>query len=194
MVLIKTSQGEIKVKLYDRTPIHRDNFLKLAKDGFYDGLLFHRVIKDFMIQGGDPESKDAPPTKQLGNGGPGYTLPAEIVPEYFHKKGALAAARTGDQSNPTRRSSGSQFYIVQGNVWDEAKLNMLEQRLNTKLSPEQRKAYSTVGGTPHLDAQYTVFGQVVDGIEIVDKIAATQTAAGNRPTNDVKILEMKILK
>ncbi len=193
-VLIKTTMGDIVVKLYDTTETHRDNFIKLVKEHYYDGLLFHRVITDFMIQGGDPTSKNAPAGKMLGNGGPGYTLPAEILPKYYHKRGALAAARTGDQMNPTRRSSGSQFYIVTGRVYTDAELNKLEKSMNTKFTPEQRKAYTTVGGTPFLDGQYTVFGEVVKGMDVVDKISRVPRDKNDRPKQDVKIISMEIVK
>ena len=193
-VLIKTTMGNIVVKLYDTTETHRDNFIKLVNEHYYDGLLFHRVITDFMIQGGDPNSKNAPAGKMLGNGGPGYTLPAEILPKYFHKRGALAAARTGDQMNPTRRSSGSQFYIVTGRVYTDAELNKLEKNMNTKFTPEQRKAYTTVGGTPFLDGQYTVFGEVVEGMDVVDKISRVPRDKNDRPKEDVKIISMEIVK
>jgi peptidylprolyl isomerase/peptidyl-prolyl cis-trans isomerase B (cyclophilin B) len=193
-VKIETTKGTITVMLYDETPVHRDNFVKLAESGFYQGLLFHRIISSFMIQGGDPESKDAPAEKMLGNGGPGYDLPAEIVPKYFHKKGALAAARTGDQTNPQRRSSGSQFYIVQGKTYTDMQLDGMEKQLFTKFTEEQRDAYATVGGVPHLDAQYTVFGEVVEGLDIVDKIAAVEKGANDRPVADVKIIKMTVIK
>ena len=193
-VLIKTTMGDIKVKLYPRTIHHTQNFIKLVKDHYYDGVLFHRVIPGFVIQGGDPESKNAQPGQLLGNGGPGYTIPAELCPEYFHKRGALAMAREGDQVNPTRRSSGSQFYIVVGKVYTDQELNMLEKRLNTKFTPEQRKAYTTIGGTPFLDGQYTVFGEVVEGMDVVDKIANVERDNNDRPKQDVKILSMQIVK
>ncbi len=193
-VLIKTTKGDIVVRLYDTTTFHRDNFVKLVKQGFYDGLLFHRVIPDFMIQGGDPDSKGAPAGKVLGNGGPGYTIPAEITPIYFHKRGALAAARTGDQLNPTRRSSGSQFYIVTGRVYTDAELNQLEKRMNTKFTPEQRKAYTTIGGTPFLDGQYTVFGEVVKGMDVAMKISRVPRDKYDRPKEDVKIIKMELIK
>jgi peptidyl-prolyl cis-trans isomerase B (cyclophilin B) len=185
MVIISTSYGDMKIKLYNETPQHRDNFIKLANDGYFDGLLFHRVIKGFMIQGGDPNSKNAAPGQPLGSGGPGYTVPAEILPQLFHKKGVLSAARTGDQMNPQRRSSGSQFYVVQGKVYTEEELAGLESR-GFVFSDVQRQAYKTIGGTPFLDAQYTVFGEVVEGLEVVDKIAAVATAPGDRPLEDVK--------
>lgn len=193
-VKIETTKGNITVMLYDETPVHRDNFVKLAESGFYEGLLFHRVISSFMIQGGDPQSKDAPSGKTLGNGGPGYTLPAEIVPKYFHKKGALAAARTGDAGNPQRRSSGSQFYIVQGKKYTDMQLDSMEKQLFTEFTKEQRDAYVEVGGVPHLDAQYTVFGEVTEGLNIVDAIGSVATGKNDRPEEDVKIIKMTVIK
>ena len=248
IVVIETTEGTIKVKLYNETPLHKANFLKLVNESFYDGVLFHRVIKNFMIQTGDPDSKNAAAGARLGSGGPGYTVPAEINPMFFHKKGALAAARQGDQVNPNRESSGSQFYIVQGETFTDEELNLIEENanrgmvmplimkfiyaqgneayasrfekaqqaqnidslnalgaqvealiadqinaLNTfKFTPEQREVYKTIGGTPHLDGAYTVFGEVIEGLEIVDKIAATRTAAGDRPATDIKIISMKV--
>lgn len=186
-VKIETDYGVMKVQLFNETPKHRDNFLKLVKEGFYDGLLFHRVIKGFMIQGGDPTSKNARPGYPLGSGNLGYTVPAEFVPDLIHRKGALAAARQGDQVNPTKASSASQFYIVQGNVWDERGFQMIEQRFGRKLTEKQRQVYSTVGGTPHLDGDYTVFGQVVEGLDVIDKIAAVQCGVGDRPVADIKM-------
>lgn len=186
MVIISTEYGDMTIRLYDQTPYHRDNFLKLAKEGFYNGTMFHRIIKDFMIQGGDPESRNADAAKQLGMGGPGYTLPAEINPDLFHKKGSLSAARTGDQMNPQRRSSGSQFYVVQGKLATDEELKMMESR-GFVFSDAQKQAYKTVGGTPFLDGQYTVFGEVVSGLDVIDKIAAVQTAPGDRPLKDVKM-------
>ncbi|MCO5248090.1 MAG: peptidylprolyl isomerase [Chitinophagales bacterium] len=185
MVIISTPYGDMKVKLYNETPQHRDNFIKLVKEGYYDGLLFHRVIRDFMIQGGDPNSKNAVTGQPLGSGGPGYTVPAEFNPDLIHKKGALAAARTGDQINPQRASSGSQFYIVQGKPMTEAELDYLSSRTGVQYTPEQEAEYTTVGGTPFLDMQYTVFGEVVEGLDVIDKIAAVQTTPGDRPIKDV---------
>ena len=244
-VTLETSMGRIVVALYNDTPIHRDNFVKLVKQGYYDGLLFHRVIKDFMIQGGDPASRDADSTAMLGSGGPGYTLPAEIkFPEHYHKRGALAAARTGDNANPNRRSSGSQFYIVTGSRIDNQALGMIEMRLGSQVcqnifvnlveqhrdsllqlqasgdtaavvhaqqqlaaetkaiydrnpvsySAEMKKNYTTVGGAPHLDAQYTVFGEVVEGMDVVDRIQQVETNAANRPKHDVKIIKASIVE
>lgn len=233
-VKIQTSLGDIVVRLYDETPVHRDNFVKLAKDGYYDGTLFHRVIKDFMIQGGDPNSKGAPAGKRLGTGGPDYTLEAEIKDGLFHKRGALAAARQGDEVNPERRSSGSQFYIVWGQVYKEGQLRQFSKQLKMQrmqeifndlaaehrdeimqmrrernrvalqelqdklaaeaetraaeyagLTDEQLKIYSTVGGTPHLDGQYTVFGEVEEGLEVVEMIQNSVTAGDDRPMDDI---------
>ena len=232
-VKIETTLGDITVRLYDETPIHRDNFVKLVKEGYYDGTLFHRVIKDFMIQGGDPDSKGAPAGKMLGVGGPDYTLEAEIKDNLYHKRGALAAARQGDEVNPERRSSGSQFYIVWGQVYKENQLNQLGKQIRMQkvqdafndlvkarrdeimqmrrernraglqelqdqliaeaenkvgkqgLTDEQMKLYSTVGGTPHLDGQYTVFGEVEEGLDVVEQIQNTVTGRADRPTNDI---------
>ncbi len=244
-VKLETSLGDIIVELYNETPQHRDNFIKLVKEGYYDGVLFHRVIKDFMIQTGDGNSKNAGPETTLGDGDPGYTIEAEFVyPKYFHKRGALAAARTGDQVNPERRSSGSQFYIVTGKIYSSDELNMMTKRLadmkkqdifrrlvtensekisqlqqaqdsaglqalqnefiqqteseaakeNFSFTDEQIDAYTSVGGTPHLDGQYTVFGEVVSGMDVVDKIQNTTTGRMDRPTVDIKIVKATILK
>jgi cyclophilin family peptidyl-prolyl cis-trans isomerase len=194
-VLLQTSYGGIVVRLSDSTPLHRDNFLKLVKVGYYDSVLFHRVIQDFMIQSGDPDSKSAPAGQPLGNGGPAYRIPAEFRSTLFHKKGVIAAAR---DNNPEKASSGSQFYIVQGKVYTEAGLDSLERfRLNRKLPTDQREVYKTIGGTPPLDQNYTVFGEVVKGIEIVDSIAAVQTSKAadrDRPLQDVKIIKAKLVK
>jgi cyclophilin family peptidyl-prolyl cis-trans isomerase len=241
LVTIKTSQGDMVAILYDETPKHKANFIKLAKEHYFDSLLFHRVIAGFMIQGGDPDSKRALPGQPLGSGGPGYTVDAEINPSLFHEKGAFSAARMGDQVNPTKASSGSQFYIVQGRVTsiaeldalkiDQAKLNMafqqmmqnptsqplidtlnqiymsgdmqgyqskifslvprLEKQTGIKIykevSPEKIKAYTTVGGAPHLDGEYTVFGKVISGLEVIDKIAAVETS-NERPVQDVRMV------
>lgn len=236
-VKIQTTLGDIIVRLYDETPLHRDNFVKLAKEGYYDGTLFHRVIKDFMIQGGDPDSKGAPAGKMLGVGGPDYTIEAEIKGGLYHKRGALAAARQGDEVNSERRSSGSQFYIVWGQVYKEGQLRQFAkqmemqqmqavfnalakehhdeimqmrrernraglQELQEKLAAEaeaqvkaqgagmtdeQRTIYSTVGGTPHLDGQYTVFGEVEEGLDVVEMIQQTATARGDRPVDDIEM-------
>ena len=245
-LLIETSMGDVKVKLYNETPRHRDNFIKLAKEGFYEGTLFHRVIKDFMIQAGDPDSKNAPAGKQLGAGDVGYTLPAEFVyPKYFHKKGVLSAARQGDQVNPEKASSGCQFYIVTGKVYTQEQLLGMEQQLNEKrvadifnelaqkhmkeiyqlrkandqdglydlqeklvaqareeaakrpefkFTPEQVKAYTTIGGTPHLDGDYTVFGEVTEGMDVVDAIQQTKTGKGDRPVENVTIKRITVIE
>lgn len=242
---IKTSEGDIIIRLYDETPKHRDNFLKLAKEGYYNGTLFHRVIKDFMIQGGDPNSKNAPKGKVLGTGGPDYTIPAEFIyPQLFHKRGTLSAARTGDEVNPERASSGSQFYIVWGKIYKSAELKQLErqmgiqqeqdvfnqlakqhhdeimnlrrnldhvglQTLQDKLieetkekcksqakptfTPEQNEAYTTLGGTPFLDNQYSVFGEVEEGLDIVGRIQNCQTDRNDRPSEDVRIETIEVL-
>lgn len=236
-ITIQTTKGDIHVRLYDETPIHRDNFLRLCREGYYDQTLFHRVIRDFMIQGGDPDSRTAAPGQQLGMGGPDYTLQAEILPHLIHRRGALAAARQGDEVNPERRSSGSQFYIVWGQQYTEGQigglerqmqmmaeqqcfqtlvakhrdeimamrrnrdregLSALQDRLATEahqmardkggLSPEQRQAYTTEGGTPHLDGQYTVFGQVTEGLDVVQAIQESPTLRGDRPKEDIRIL------
>lgn len=186
-VKISTRYGDMVVVLYDETPQHRDNFIKLVNEGYYDGTLFHRVMQDFMIQGGDPDSRDAQPNQGLGKGGPGYTIEAEFVPEFYHKKGALAAARQPDQVNPEKRSSGSQFYVVQGKRYTDAELNQMAKRTGAFYTPEQIKVYQTIGGTPFLDTDYTVFGEVVDGMEVIDKIAAVKTSAQNRPVEDVEM-------
>lgn len=186
-VKIETSFGDMVVKLYNETPRHRDNFLNLVKEGTYNDLLFHRVINNFMIQGGDPNSKDAKPGQMLGDGGLDYTIPAEIVPGFYHKKGALAAARQGDDVNPQRESSSCQFYLVQGNVWTLERLKQMEVRMGKQFNEEQVKIYSTVGGTPWLDGEYTVFGEIVEGLDVVDKIAALACDRMNRPIQDVKM-------
>ncbi len=238
-IKIKTTEGDIIVRLYDETPKHRDNFIKLAKEGYFNGTLFHRVIKDFMIQGGDPDSKGAPKGKMLGTGGPDYTIPAEFVyPKYFHKRGALSAARLGDEVNPERESSGSQFYIVWGKVYKPAELKQMEKQLEMQqeqtifnqlakenrdkimelrrnrdraglqelqdeliaetkaismekgkpsFTDEQREAYTSVGGTPFLDNQYTVFGEVVEGLDVVEKIQNCETLRGDRPKDDISM-------
>lgn len=244
LVEIKTTEGNLTVRLFGDTPRHRDNFVKLAKEGYYIGVLFHRVINEFMVQTGDPDSKTAPAGKMLGSGGPGYDIEAEIVyPAHFHKRGALAAARQGDQVNPERRSSGSQFYIVTGKAYNDSTLNQMERQLQmmqkqnifndlarehrdsimtlrrnrdqaglqalqdelvaiteqkaaeapARLTAEQREAYTTTGGTPHLDNQYTVFGEVVDGMDVIDKIEKVETDSHDRPLKDVKILSMRVL-
>jgi peptidyl-prolyl cis-trans isomerase B (cyclophilin B) len=199
-VLIQTSMGDIVVRLSDSTPLHRDNFLKLVKKKYYDSILFHRVIQNFMIQAGDPNSKSAQPGKSLGNGGTVYTIPAEFRTTLFHKKGVIAAARMGDDVNPSKASSGSQFYIVQGKKFSDAGLDSTEKfRLNgRKIPSKHREVYKSIGGTPHLDQGYTVFGEVVKGIEVVDKIATVKTsrqqADRDRPLENVSIISTKLIK
>ena len=244
-VKFETTLGDITVALYNETPKHRDNFVKLAKEGVYDSTLFHRVIKQFMIQAGDPESKTAADTAMLGSGDVGYTIPAEINPKFFHKRGVLAAARQGDEVNPKRESSGCQFYIVTGRVFREAQLqqmviNQNEQReeaifdqlarkhmkeiykmrkandeeglLNLQdkleaeaaalaekeepfsLTPAQIQAYTTVGGAPHLDGAYTIFGEVVEGMEVVSQIEMTKTGRADRPVNNIRIIKATVLE
>jgi cyclophilin family peptidyl-prolyl cis-trans isomerase len=240
IVVMKTSEGTIKLKLYNDTPIHRDNFIKLSKSKFFEGIIFHRVIKNFMIQSGDPDSRNPKPDSTYGEGGPGYDLPAEIVNTHFHKKGVLAAAREGDKTNPERKSSGSQFYIVQGKKFTDAELDAVEKkvndrlRLNTiekifesekakpennalsaeefknlvnlkveaavnstppfKISEERREVYKKIGGSPHLDSSYTIFGEVIEGMDVVDKIAATPTNPKDRPLKDIFILNVKVIR
>lgn len=189
-----TSEGRMVFELYNDTPLHRDNFLKLVNEHIYDGLLFHRVIRNFMIQGGDPDSRNAKPDQMLGGGTLGYTVPAEFRPNHIHKKGALCAARQGDNVNPKKALSASQFYVVQGQVWQDAMLNQMEVSYGKKFSDVQRKVYTTVGGTPHLDGDYTVFGELVEGMEVLDKIAGVPTNRANRPLEDVKILRVTVLK
>lgn len=190
-VLIETEYGNMKAELYNSTPLHRDNFIKLAQEGFYKDLLFHRVIQGFMIQGGDPNSRGAAPEARLGSGGPGYLIDAEIGAPHF--KGTLAAARTGGSSNPEKKSSGSQFYVVHGKVVSDAQLNNYESQKGIKYNEDQRNKYKTIGGTPALDMDYTVFGELVEGLDVIDKIAAVQTAPGDRPLKDVK-MNVKIVK
>lgn len=245
VVLINTKYGDIKIKLYKETPKHRDNFIKLVKGGYFDGCLFHRVIKNFMIQGGDPDSKNAKPGQMLGDGGPTYTIPFEYVPKYFHKKGVLGAAREGDDVNPERASSGSQFYIVVGKVFVDSTLVKTEKRINTTLQknlmynyiaqnkeikdrltalktndttayalemkkmakvadslyklkapykiPENERAiYKTIGGTPHLDASYTIFGEVIEGIEVAEKISVEATDKNDRPLENI-VMKVSVL-
>lgn len=191
-VKITTSKGECIIMLYNQTPKHRDNFLKLSKEGFYNGTLFHRVIKEFMIQGGDPDSKTAKPGQALGSGDLGYRVGAEFRDSLFHKKGVLAAAR---DNNPQKESSASQFYIVQGKKWTDATLDDVQmKRMNGRIIPEsQRKVYKELGGTPHLDQNYTVYGEVVSGIEMVDAIAGVKTGTSDRPVEDVS-MTVTILK
>lgn len=200
-VLITTSFGEMKVKLYNDTPNHRDNFIRLTQEGYYNGTLFHRVIKDFMIQGGDPDSKGAAPGQHLGQGGPGYNIPAEINIAHFHKKGALSAARKPDRINPEFASNGSQFYIVKGRVMDANTVLSIEQRRNAALaeaqqwnySDEQVHAYTTLGGTPHLDGTYTVFGELVEGMSVLDEISLVPVDKMSRPNVDIE-MEMMVVQ
>ncbi|WP_425420331.1 peptidylprolyl isomerase [Phaeodactylibacter xiamenensis] len=187
LVEIETIHGSMLVELYDATPQHQDNFVKLVQEGYYDGLLFHRVIENFMIQGGDPNSKDAPSGQALGSGGPGYTIPAEFADSLVHIKGAIAAARTGDAVNPQKRSSGSQFYIVHGRNVTEQDLAQLEAQKGFRYTTRQKEAYLEHGGTPFLDRGYTVFGQVVEGFEVLDKLAAVPTDPRDRPKEDLKM-------
>ena len=198
-VLLQTSKGDIRLRLYDETPLHRNNFLQLVKDGYYDSVLFHRVINHFMIQAGDPTSKTASDTTELGEGDKPYTIPAEFRSTLFHRKGVLAAARQGDDTNPERASSGSQFYIVQGKIFTDAGLDSIETfRLKgRKIPPEQRAVYKTIGGTPHLDQTYTVYGEVVSGLAVVDSIAAVPTtgrSGGDRPVQPVRIVRARLIQ
>lgn len=207
-VLITTTEGDIKIKLYNETPLHRDNFKKLVKSKFYDGVLFHRVISEFMIQGGDPDSKNAEKGVPLGSGSVGYTIPAEFrTPDIYHKKGTLAAARTGDNVNPQKESSGSQFYIVVGKTYTDQQLDVMQRDktlkysrpgdgsdLNYLFSEQARNDYKTIGGTPNLDANYTVFGEVVEGLEIVESISEVDTDRSDRPLEDIKVLKMRLVR
>ena len=197
VVVMETSAGTIQLKLYNQTPQHRDNFVSLVREGAYDSLLFHRVIKDFMIQGGDPDSKYAAPGVMLGEGDRPYTVPAEfrLADGIFHRRGVLAAARESDDVNPERASSAMQFYIVWGRVFDDAGLDKVQERIDkytdgtVKLTPEMREVYKTVGGTPHLDGQYTVFGEVISGLDVVDAIQRVPTDSLDRPLQDVRIIK-----
>ena len=197
VVVMETTEGTIVLKLYDQTPLHRDNFRSLVAEGAFDSLLFHRVIQDFMIQGGDPDSKYAEPGVLLGEGDRDYTVPAEFRLEdgIFHRRGVLAGAREGDDVNPEQRSSAMQFYIVWGKIFDDAGLDKVQERLDNrtggrvKLTPEMREVYKTVGGTPHLDGQYTVFGEVVSGLDVVDAIQHVPTDENDRPLTDVRIIK-----
>jgi len=182
VVTITTNQGTMRFILFDEAPKHKANFIKLAKDKFYDGLLFHRVIDDFMIQGGDPNSRNAKPDEMLGKGDNGYKIPAEFSPKLFHQKGALAAAR---DNNPAKESSGCQFYIVQGRKWSKPDLEKQATRAARKLTDDQKKVYETVGGTPHLDGSYSVFGQLIDGMDVIDKIGSVERDERDRPEKDV---------
>src|SRR5690606_1448049 len=191
-----TDKGTLILRLSDSTSLHRDNFIRLTKSGFFDGITFHRVIKNFMIQAGDPNTKHPDSAASVGSGGPGYTIPAEIIPGMFHHKGALAAARMGDQVNPQRESSGSQFYIVQGRVFTPAGLDSLQNgRLRGYIIPEEhRKVYTTIGGAPHLDNQYTVFGRLIEGYDVLDAIAEVKTNQRDRPEEDVRIIKARMIK
>ena len=193
LIEITTDFGVMMAELYDATPQHRDNFLKLAGEGFYDGLLFHRVIDGFMIQGGDPNSRNAAPGAALGSGGPGYQVPGEFVDSLVHIRGAIAAARTGDGVNPERKSSGSQFYIVQGTEVDASMLDMLEKKKGFKYTEEQRAAYLEHGGTPFLDRDYSVYGRLVSGFDVLDQIARAPKDARDRPTKDIK-MTVKVIR
>ena len=198
-VLLETTAGNIRIALFDETPQHRDNFLKLVKEHVYDSLLFHRVIKDFMIQGGDLHSKHAQPGQRLGSGDYNYTVEAEFrLPKIFHRRGMVAMAREGDRVNPERRSSACQFYIVWGRVYNDARLMKVQERLDTtahvQLTPEMQEVYKTVGGIPHLDGQYTVFGEVVEGLDVVDRIQQSATDPNDRPLEDIRILRATVIK
>lgn len=200
-VLLETSKGNIRIKLYNDTPIHRDNFLKLVRQGFYDGLLFHRVIPDFMIQAGDSASRHAKEGELLGGSPEPYTLPAEIhFPTHFHRRGALAAAREGDEKNPQRASSYSQFYIVTGSIFTDDGLDVMQERLDStthntiKLTPKIKEVYRTFGGAPHLDGQYTIFGEVVEGFDVTDLIQWASRDENNRPFDDIRIIKAIVVK
>lgn len=193
LIHLSTSLGDMVIKLYDETPAHRDNFIKLVEESFFDSLLFHRVIDGFMIQGGDPQSRNAAKGARLGMGGPGYTVPAEFNDNLLHVKGALAAARTGGPSNPEMRSSGSQFYIVHGTPVNENSLKMIESRGGIKYGDNQKDEYVSLGGTPQLDRNYTVFGRVIEGLDVIDKIAKVQKDGADRPVTDVT-MTLKLIK
>ena len=200
-VLLETDSGNIRIQLYNETPLHRDNFLRLVCSGAYDGVLFHRVIKDFMIQTGDMGSKTAKPGQALGDTPESYSLPAEIhYPELLHRRGAVAAAREGDDVNPKRESSASQFYIVWGIRFSDGQLDWAQERLNAhtdstvQMTPEVRRIYKEVGGTPHLDGQYTVFGQVLEGMDVVERIQQQPVDANDRPLTDVHVRKASVLK
>lgn len=197
-VKMVTDKGTMIIRLSDSTPLHRNNFLKLVKEGYYNGILFHRVINGFMIQAGDPESKTAKPGEPLGDGGPDYTIAAEFRSGLFHKKGVIAAARTGDDINPSKASSGSQFYIVQGRKFTGSGLDSVEKyRLHRPIPPTQRQVYKTIGGAPHLDMNYTIFGEVIKGIDVIDSIASTPTSGrgGNdRPLKDIHIIKASLIR
>jgi len=189
-----TNKGIIIIRLSDSTPLHRDNFLRLAKQGYYDSILFHRVIKNFMIQSGDPNSKHAKPKEQLGKGDPGYSIPAEFRESLFHHKGVIAAARISDDVNPMKASSGSQFYIVQGVKFSAEFLDSFEIRKKIKIPRQEREVYTKIGGTIHLDRSYTVFGETIKGLDVIDSIASVKTDSLDRPINDVRIIKMKLVK
>lgn len=200
-ILLETTMGNITLALYDQTPKHRDNFAELVKKGFYDGLLFHRVIEEFMVQGGDPDSRDAAPGQRLGAGGLDYTVEAEFrFPELMHKRGALAAARQGDAVNPQRRSSSCQFYIVWGIVYEPEEIDQMAMQLErytrgqVVLTDEVKKIYTTVGGTPHLDGQYTVFGEVVEGLDIIEQMQEVRTDRSDRPYEDIRIVKATVVE
>ena len=193
-VVFETNMGKMVFVLYDETPLHCENFTKLVNEGYYNNQLFHRVIKNFMIQAGDPDSKISSPSQILGRGGPVYTIPAEFFSTYYHKRGALAAARQSDNVNPTRESSGSQFYIVQGRVFSEAELNaMVQQGIHIPFTKEQKTIYTTIGGSPHLDYQYTVFGELIQGFDVLDRIANSPVDENNRALTDIRIEKSYLL-
>jgi peptidyl-prolyl cis-trans isomerase B (cyclophilin B) len=191
---METNKGRMLLRLFDETPKHRDNFIKLAESGFYDGLLFHRVIQGFMIQTGDPESKNAGAHDRLGHGGPGYTIPSEIHTSHFHTKGAIAAARTGDEVNPKKESSGSQIYIVHGRKTDPGEINIFEGQKNVYYGEKTSEKYKNQGGAPQLDMEYTIFGEVVEGLDIIDSIASVPTDAFDRPKEDIVIIKLTVIR
>jgi cyclophilin family peptidyl-prolyl cis-trans isomerase len=189
-ITIETEYGNMVISLYDETPLHCQNFVKLVNEGYYNEQLFHRVIKNFMIQSGDPDSKEAKPKQMLGRGGPAYTIPAEINSKYYHKKGALAAARQGDNINPKKESSGSQFYIVQGRAFTQSELEkMLQQGMHMPFTQEQFTTYTTTGGSPHLDNEYTIFGELIEGFNVLDSIAKNPVDKYSRPIKDIRIIK-----
>lgn len=197
-ILMKTSEGKIKLRLYNDTPVHRDNFAKLAREGFYNNLIFHRVIRDFMIQTGDPDSKEAMHTRLYGVNDAGYKLDAEINPRYYHRRGALAAARQGDASNPERKSSGSQFYIVTGREQNDSTLRVARERIESygnpghEITPERERVYRKDGGSPHLDGGYTIFGEVISGMGTVQKISKSKTGSDDRPRENIYIKSVTV--
>ena len=194
VLLMKTSKGDIKLRLFNETPKHRDNFVKLANEKYYEGTLFHRVIQEFMIQGGDPDSKNAKPGAMLGEGGPGYEIDPEFVDGIIHKRGALATAREGNNVNPKKKSAGSQFYIVQGKTYTEEELAKIEKKLKIIIPPKAKEVYKTIGGTPFLDQDYTVFGEVIEGLEVIDSIAAVEKDGNDRPLVDVVIKSLTVIE